>query len=228
MPNLKKLKARLEKLPQRKAEGYLAATFGDYTQKVAQFFKKLWKTHQDMGYASKVYSSSDYDSKVLSELKKAVREAKKLHHVIEEDPQKATARATENKVVKLGDHASKANTQCRDIWNQEIEESIAKWEKIAGVVQDLGAKGGREFNQAVDSIRMQSIPQSDNEVDKVKAAQKALQKGIAGLGLEGRFGEFLKATVEGGASPKDLLDDEIRKKMDEHQLWDSFRVWLEK
>jgi len=226
MPDLRILKVRLEKLPQLKAESHLAETFGDYTQKVAQLGDELRQTLQDMSYASKVHSNSDYNSKVLSELKRSVRESKKIYQVIDEDPQNVTKRATENKFVKLRDSVSKANKQCRNIWNQEIEKSIVKWEKIAVVVQDLGAKGGREFKQAVDSIRMQSIPQSDKEVDKVKGARNALQKGIAGLGLDDLFGKFLKDSVEGGASPRDLLKNEIREKLDDHKLWDSFKVRL--
>lgn len=229
MPNLERLKERLKKLPERRALREYAEHFGLYTQKVKQLREKMKRTHKDMVYASKVNPNPDYDRNVLSELKKAVREAKKLHKVIEEDPQKVKTRATENTVVSLGDYASKANTQCHDIWTREIEGIIAKWEKIAVVVQNLknlGAKGGSEFKQAVDKLKLQAIPQNDKEVEQVRTAKKDLQKGIATLGLEGPFGKFLEAAAKEIASPRDLLNDEVRSKLDEYKLWDSFHVGL--
>jgi hypothetical protein len=226
MTNLGQLKERLKKLPERRSLRVYAESFGEYTQKVAKSREKLGQAFKNMRYISKTYPDSECVKKVLPLLKSGVTEAKKLHKEIVEDPQKVKARTTENRVVRLGDYASRATTQCRDIWNLEINNSVAKWEKVASVVQNLGAKGGQEFKRAVDKLKLQGIPQSDKEVEQVKATKKELQKGIQSLGLEGPFGKFLKAAAAGVASPRDLLNDEVRSKLDKYKLWDSFHVGL--
>jgi hypothetical protein len=226
MPNLTQLKERLKQLPEKKSLREYAESFGEYTQKVARSREKLKQAFKDMGYISKAYPDSKCAKKILPLLKSSVTEAKKLHKEISEDPQKIKARATENKVVRLGDYASSATTQCRDIWNVQISNNVTKWEKLAIVVQSLGAKGGKEFKEAVDKLKLQGIPQNDKAVEQVKAIKKELEKGIAKLELEGPFGQFLTTAALGTASPRDLLNDKVKSKIDEYNLWDSFHVGL--
>lgn len=226
MPNLKELKTRLEKLPQRKAESDLAATFSEYSLKVASICLGLQKTYRNIWYASQVNSNTDYNKKVLPKLKNAVKEAKLLLQEIEKDSNNIQTKASENKVVRLGEYEYSAKTECDTIWQQEFASSIKRWEKLADVVQKLGAKGGQEFKLALDKLKNYKIPQNDNDIIQIKASQKALKNGVVCLGLEGPFGEFLKASVEGGAYPKDLLKDDIRNKIDEFELWDSFKVQM--
>jgi len=228
MPNLKELKTRLDELPKMKAEAHLAATFSKYCQSVRQARQDLEATYVEMGYAGKVNSNPEYQRKVLPELKKAMRVAKGLHRSIEESAEKVTSRATENRVADLRDYAKRAKTQCHAIWIREVEGSADRWEKLADVIESLGAKGGNDLKQTIENLRRQRIPESDAEVERVRSALDRLQKGIKNLGLEGSFGRFLKASSEGGASPKDLLTDEVKIKMDEHELWDSFRVIIER
>ena len=227
MPNLKKLKERLEKLPQLKSERNLSAKFGIYTQRIAQSREKLSKSFRDMEFISKVYPEAQCKQTVLPLLKKSIKEANKLYQSIDEDAQTVQKKATDNGVVRLGEYANSASGKCHDIWMLEITNNVTKWEKLASVIQNLGAKGGQEFKKAVETLKNKNIPRNDDEVTEIEKIKIELQKGVANLGLEGPFGEFLKATSEVGASPRDLLEDEIKEKMEEYSLWDSFRVRLE-
>lgn len=226
MTNLKELKTRLEKLPQRKAEGHLAAIFSEYNQKIKNIRIKLQAIYQDMTYAIKVNSNPEYNKKLLPDFKKAVQDAKTLIQDIEEDPNKVKTNASDHKVIRLGEYSNSLRNKCDSIWQLEITSSAKKWENIAEVIQKLGAKGGQEFKQAVEKLKTQKIPQNDADIFQIKEAQNALQKGITGLGLEGPFGEFLKNSAESGAPSKDLTKDEVRSKLDEYNLWDSFSIWL--
>ena len=227
MPDLIKLKMRLDILPGRKLENNYADRFLKYTQKLGESHEKMKQTNENMVNASKVSSSSEYESKVLSELKKAVREAKKLYDLISKEPEKIMSNATENGIVRLSENATSAKAKCKNIWEQEILSTVTKWEKMADVVQKLVPEEGDGFKQVVDSLRGREIPQDDEEVDQIKTDKKELKKYIANLELEGPFGKFLESTVEGGASLRDLLkDDEIMKKLEEHDLWDNFRIRL--
>ncbi|MDA3896786.1 MAG: hypothetical protein PF482_11650 [Desulfobacteraceae bacterium] len=226
MPNLKNLKDRLKKIPELRSERKLSASFGVYTIKIAQSKEKIAKAYRDMEYIDRVFPEAECKKKILPVIKESVKKAKKIYQLIEADPQTVKKISTENSVIKINDYAKSASTKCHDIWNLEITNTVSKWEKLAAVIQGLGAKGGHEFKKAVEGLKNRQIPKNDDEVTQVKNGQKELQKGIANLALEGPFGKFLEATVAGGASPKDLLRPEIKDKLDEFNLWDSFKIRL--
>jgi len=229
VPNLQKLKIRLEKLPQIEKELKLAASFEHYTQNVSSSRKILGKVKKDIKNVTRVFPNSDCQMEVFPLVQSIAKEAKKLYEEIEKDPWSIEKKATDNRFVRLSENTDSTRNQCDLIWNEEITASIANWEKLASVVHKLGVKGGQAFKHAVDNLKIweNRIPQNDNEVNQVNSAIKALQKGIANIGLKGSFGNFLKSTVENGASPKDLFNDDIKKKLDEYELWDAFRVRLE-
>ena len=227
MSKLKKLRKCLEKLPQLKKEKNLSSNFGVFTKKVAESKVMLSDSYRDMEYISKVFPGAGCKKKILPVLKSSIKEAQKLYKTIEEDPQTVQKKASENSVVRLRDSVTSANVKVRDTWVREINNNVTKWERLADVIQGLGAEGGREFKQAVVSLKNKKIPKSDEEVVQIQNAQSELQKGIANLGLEGPFGKFLEATADNrGASPKDLFKQEIKEKIEEFNLWDSFQVRL--
>lgn len=226
MSKFGELRERLEKLPQLMNERNLSAKFGVFTEKVKESKDKLSDSYRDMEYISKVFPGVDCKKKILPVLESSVKEAKKLHKMIEEDPQSVQEEVTEKSIVRLRDFANSTSLKSRDIWTNEITNSVTKWEKLAVVIKDLGAKGGQDFKQAVESLKDQNIPQNDEEVLQIKNAQRDLQKGVANLGLEGPFGKFLETSAERGASPRELLRTEIKEKMDEFNLWDSFKIRL--
>lgn len=226
MPDLKNIKTRLEQLPQLMAEIHLTEKFGLYTQTLEQSRIRLERVQNNIKFASMVNSNPKYRGTVFPELKSAAQIATKLHKEIIGNAESVNSRATENKITRLKEHAKNAEKKCQYIWEQEVEVSVLKWEKIAGVIQGLGAKGGEEMKLAIDLLKGHRIPTDDNEVEQLRSAIKNLHNSISTLKLEGSFGQFLEATVDGSASAKDLLVDEIREKMDEHDLWDSFQVRL--
>jgi hypothetical protein len=227
MLNLNDLKTRLEKLPERRNLRKYALTFDDFTKKLGESYDKMKQINKDMVYASKVNSNNEYETKILFELKKAVREAKKIYKEISVNPEKVTSTAIANGIGRIDGSVVSAKKKCKEIWENEMKSIDDKWEKMADAVQKLDTEGGCEFKQIVDRLRGRTIPQNDKEVDQIKADKEGLQKSIANLGLAGSFGKFIEASVEGGASLKALLEnDEIKKKLDEYNLWDNFRIRL--
>ena len=228
MPNLKSLKTRLEKLPQVEKELTLAASFRHYTGKVSNSRKRLESAKRDMENITNVFPNSECQKAVSPLFNSSVKIVKTLRKEIETDPWFIEKTVAESKFVKLNEDANSAISKCKLIWNQEISGRITNWEKIAGVIKQLDVKGGQAFKQAFDKLKSweNKIPQNDNEVEQIKEALNSLQKGIANIGLEGGFGKFLKEAAEGGASPKDLLNDDIKDKFNEYNLWGSFWVQL--
>lgn len=233
MVTIEELKSRLEKLPQLKAESDLGGHFACYKLQMIRFYADLSAVYQDSIYASKVNSNSDY-KRVLTEIKKAVLEAKNLYQEIENEAKNISKTANENKVIRISEFSKSARKKCDDIWNQERQKDLGKWVKISDVVKKMVKKGKqefknnvREFSQAVDAMSLQSIPKNNEEVSRLQDLKNELLSRVATLGLEGPFGKFLENSVDRGVSAKELLKDEIRSKLEEYDLLDSFRVRLD-
>ena len=232
MPDLNELKTRLLRLPDRKLENRYADRFRQYTQKLGESREKIKKAYKDMTNASKVNSNCEYESKVLPELKKAVREAKKLHKEISEEPKEVMLKATENGITRIGENAGAALKLNAKIWEVEMMSIVTDWEKIVNVVQILIPDKGEGFKQVVDHLKEgQEIPQDDEEVDQIKTDIEELKSCIKDSKIEDEtpFVEFLRSTVDGGVSLSvlskgNLHSDEIMKKLEELDLWDSFRI----
>ena len=67
------------------------------------------------------------------------------------------------------------------------------------------------------------IPNRTESRGRKKIAEE-LQRGISKLGLEGDFGKFLKTSTR--CSLKQALEPEVKKKLDEFDLWDTFHITL--
>lgn len=230
---IKELKSRLEKLPDLKAESDLAGHFACYKQQLTGIYEDLSTVYQDSIYANKVNSNDGY-KRVQTEVKNAVRVARSLYRMIEEEARDILKKASENQMTKISDSSKSARKKCDDIWKQERQKDVGKWEKISVVVKKMSNKGKqefkknvKEFTQAVNAISLQSIPKNDEEVNELKALKNELKRKVATLDLEGPFGMFLENSVGQGVSAKELLNDEVRSKLEEYDLWDSFRVRLD-
>ena len=229
MPDLKKLREDIEKFPQRRSEINLQGNFREYSQKVGELYLKLKTSIEDAKRIEKSSGKENFDKNgVLSEIKTATREAKKLKKSIEEDANSVASKATENAVERMNDKAIRTSTKCRDGWRQHIDRNATKWTQIATVLERFPSADCRDFKNAVRDLMSarDRIPQSEQEVDDAKKLQEELQQGISKLGLEGDFGKFLENASTGNCSLKQALVPEIKKKLDEFDLWDTFQITL--
>ena len=118
MPDLKKLREDIEKFPERRSEINLKGNFREYSEKVGQLYLKLKASIEDAVRIEKSSGKENFDKNgVLSEIKTAIREAKKLKQSIEEDANSVASKATENAVVRMNEKATRSSTKCRDGWN---------------------------------------------------------------------------------------------------------------
>ena len=226
MPNLKDLKKRLEKLPELKRESKLSGHFGNYSSRVERSHDKFVESANQSKHITGVFPDSSclVDVQALISVGKAI--AVKLRKEIEKDPENVATKRVDNGFVAIADSSSSCVTKCKETWKREISRNVDKWSRLAQVVSSLKAKGTSDLSAAVESLRRQGIPSSALEVQKSKDALEMLHQGVVSMGLEGSFGRFLEKTASIGASPRDFTDPEIVSKLDEFELWDSFKVRL--
>ena len=228
MPDLKKLRDDIEKYPERRSEINLRGSFRDYSQKLREMYIKLKGSSEDAERIEKATGKEDFKGGILTEIKTATREAKKLKKSIEEDAKAVETTATENAVTRIGDKTSRCSTKCRDGWRQHIDGKANKWSQIATVLERFPSADCRDFKNAVRGLSSarDRIPQTEQEVEDAKKLQEELQKGIAKIGLEGDFGKFLEAASAGNCTLKQALEPKVKKKLDEYNLLEIFQITL--
>ena len=89
-------------------------------------------------------------------------------------------------------------------------------------------QGGR-LRTAVSALQSakNKPPGSKVEARQVAEHLKDLNDVVGKLGLKGAFGQFLRAAAtQQGADSKDLLGSEVQEKINQHKLWNVFRVKL--
>lgn len=229
MPDLKKLREEIEKFPERRGEIKLQGNFREYSEKIGELYLNLKTSLEDADRIEKTSGKENFDkSGVLSEIKIAIREAKKLKQNIEEDANSVASKAMENGVTRINNKATMSQTVCIKGWKKYIDHNATKWTQIATVLDKFPSADCRDFKNAVRDLSTAGnrIPQSDQEVEDAKKLQEKLQQGISKLGLEGDFGKFLETASGGECSLKEVLNPEVKKKLDEFHLWEVFKIKL--
>ena len=153
MPDLKQLREDIEKFPERRSEISLQGNFREYSKKVGELYLKLKASIEDADRIEKSSGKENFDKNgVLSEIKTAIREAKKLKQSIEEDANSVASKATENAVVRMNEKATRSSTKCRDGWKQHIDRNATKWTQIATVLERFPSADCRDFKNAVRDL----------------------------------------------------------------------------
>jgi hypothetical protein len=228
MPNLTQLKSRLEKLPEFIKEQGLQSDFREYCSVSASTLDRLNQACKDMRSIQEIAENPTFEGSVTSKINKAISKAKKLHKDISEDGTVVAKTATKNNLVDLNEAGESANSICLTHWSKKIQGTIENWGDIAPVIEDLSPTGGREFKKALDDLSryQNAIPQDNAGIKKYIATDLAISSGISKLNLDGKFGKFLNNVIKGKATTSQLSDPEIKEVMDEHKLWDRFKVRL--
>jgi hypothetical protein len=228
MPNLTQLKSRLEKLPEFIKEQGLQSNFREYCSVSASTLVRLNQACKDMRSIQEIAENPTFEGSVTSKINKAISKAKKLHKDISEDGSVVAKTATKNNLRDLNEAGESANSICLAHWNEAIQSTLNRWGDIAPVIEDLSPTGGKEFKRALEDLsrHQNSIPQDKAGIKKYIATDSAISTGISKLKLDGKFGKFLNNVIKGKATTSQLSDPEIKKVMDEHNLWDRFKVRL--
>jgi len=215
-------------LPEFRKERDLQSDFRQYCTLSSSILVGLNKAYKDMQSIQEVKEDSGFRSAVTNIIKRAISKAKKLHKDISEDARAVAKTASKNALRDLGEGKTSANSACLNYWNKKIQVELENWGEIASALENITRTGGKEFKRALDDLgrHRDSIPQDKVGIEKYKATELAISTGISKLNLDGKFGQFLTDVVNGKATTSQLSVPEIKKVMDEHKLWDKFKVRL--
>ena len=226
MVPLADLKQRLSALPDKRKKAQLGERFQACLQQARGARDKVESALSLITFSQEALPSKAY-GEVRSRVRKAAQQALRLRDDLRGEPTRIADASVENRFTLLGEHAADALAQCKSAWKKEVELKVGNWVALAGSVRAILPKEGRELQGAVSSLQgvSNSPPTNSGDAKRIQKELKDLTRLVNDLGLEGTFGEFLRATASGkGAKARLLLDPEVQRKLEEYNLWDVFSV----
>ncbi|MFO0395522.1 MAG: hypothetical protein ACK51E_02750 [Gemmatimonadota bacterium] len=110
-------------------------------------------------------------------------------------------------------------------WKREVDDVIAKYERLGQALLRAGMADGAAINEALGRVRRLSEPPlMESEARRAAESVASVRAAVARLGASGLVEEFLVAALDGRASAQDLRQAGVVRFLDENQLWDLLRV----
>lgn len=122
-----------------------------------------------------------------------------------------------------------ASREARDQWKRFIDQYIATFTELQSVSTRFGMRGNAKLSRALQWLkaRSDSLPMSIQEADAIQKQMSEARQAMNQLKIEGKPGEFLKKAAAGKGNPLDLFDQEVKRFLDERQLWGLLRVTVQ-
>lgn len=236
MKTIADLKKRLEALPGRRIGRGHEGKYAQFFRKSSAAKENLVKASVALPLAASVLPSTDYRQPAKS-IKTAVGIARRLADKLNEDPAAISEPNTEERFVRLGEHATAALNKAQAAWSAQLQSKTEKWETLAGVLSGLDEEDdaksvkaqATKMKGAIRSLRAaeSKLPQTDEDAAEVANELKTLTESVSKLDLETPFGKFLRATASEEGAGLDLLQsEEVSKSIAKLKLQKVFRVRL--
>jgi len=226
MATLVELKERLSSLPDKRKRAELGATFAAHLGKVLVSRQKVERALTVASIAEEILPSAGH-TEAKTRARKAGQQAVRLQKKLEAAPESICETSVDHSFMILNDHAEAAWRECNAAWEKELEAKVKDWAILVEVMNRLVPQQGGRLRTAVSALQnaKNKPPGSRAEASQIENHLKDLTDIVAKLGLKGAFGQFLRAAAsQQGAGSKDLLDPEVQEKINQHKLWNVFRV----
>jgi hypothetical protein len=110
-------------------------------------------------------------------------------------------------------------------WAAQIGAVTSKYERLTSAVRRFGMAGGTELSVALDRVRaVQDAPNDASTAQRVKDAIDSFAPKLAKLAPSPAIEDFLVAVLDGRASARSLLNEEVQRFLNDNNLWDMLRV----
>ena len=223
---LERLADAISGLPDRDKLNAKKATFERTRELVESHLNELAKSRRRAGVVREVSDSH----RLLAEVESgAVRTTQKRGRAIV-----TLISAGEINVTKLNEELE-ALKRSRTAFSGEVGQ---EWRTICAAIREsvgplidiaerVDPDAARRLRTLLQLFQEASIPETPEDVKRVKSAKADLSNELKRLPISGKVGTFLRAAITGRGDPRDLLDADVQRFLDEHQtLWTSLRVTL--
>jgi hypothetical protein len=105
-----------------------------------------------------------------------------------------------------------------------IRESVGP---LIDIAERIDPEAARRLRTLLQLFPEASIPETPEDVKRVRAAKSDLSSELKKLPISGKVGTFLRAAITGNGNLRDVLDADVQGFLDAHPtLWTSLRVTL--
>jgi len=220
MPSsLQSIKARIDALPAKRAYVDTVGTLQAFADLASEAATSLRLTQANEDRVRAIFPNASVDA-ATRPVEKAVLVAQRLLPKLT-TPDAASGREVDKRLTTIREHAQSAANAVDAEWNAQVGRKVADHKAIAAAASQARVSGGAEFQLVVGRLERQAthIPQTDNEIEIVRADLDALTSSIGKLGLEGKARDFLISVAERRGNPAHVIDPEVRAFLEKHNLW---------
>lgn len=144
------------------------------------------------------------------------------------DAPAATAKPAVRDLKRWASESSRQVEVAYQAWVDSIVGDLDGTERFARQLGRLGVRDGVKIQGLVAKGRVSrhTVPSSALELDEVKQLARELREATQAVAPTEETGRFLRAVLDEGGAPLDLLTDDVSKWAVERGLWQSLRVRL--
>jgi hypothetical protein len=223
MSMLLEVRERIEKLPELQKQK-------QNNQKVAHFSLRMEEAFVDLKECLKLRQCVliVFPDAILTKTSDAVRQTKRqvalLLEKLQGDFDAIGTNETEKKVTRVRERNDEAKDQIRKEWKRCADEKIRLLASLVEIVRSI--PGNEAIVESFASIqnRTSAPPNNVDSAENLRDDLEQLRVALGQLKLEGPGGQFLKRAVNGRASAKELLNNEVQEFLEANNLWDVLTI----
>lgn len=225
MNKLQRLKEDIKSLPAKKSRLNLIGVLQKYNEQTSETLEMLRQTRSGAEQVAAVFPNLDLRVTVIDKINSATRIAQSLRKTLE----KIEKIQTQDDAFRSLDETAKAvKRNLHNKWNVTLEDKIQTYDKLVNASSNANLQGSSQLVEKLNRLRGQTnvLPKTEEVALKIKNDLENINSSIQTLGLSGKVGEFLIAAAAGRADAKAVLDAEVRKFIEENNLWAALSVKL--
>lgn len=225
MNKLQRLKEDIKSLPAKKSRLNLIGVLQKYNEQTSETLETLRQTRSGAEQVAAVFPNLDLRVTVIDKINSATRIAQTLRKTLEKIEKIQTQ---DDAFRSLDETAKAAKRNLHNKWNVTLEDKIQTYDKLVNASSNANLQGSSQLVEKLNRLRGQTnvLPKTEEVALKIKNDLENINSSIQTLGLSGKVGEFLIAAAAGRADAKAVLDAEVRKFIEENNLWTALSVKL--
>lgn len=138
-------------------------------------------------------------------------------------------KSADGAVTSINERLSDASGGVTRGWRALVEGRTRRFSPIAAVADQAGLAGSVPFGAAITSLEgwKESPPADEAAAAAFSATSDSLPAAVAGLGLQGKAGQFMVEAAKGSAKARDLQDQDVLAFLQANPtIWSMLKVGL--
>lgn len=231
---IQELQSGLQGLPVLKRQSQLIGMLKQFEEKLAIASTRADRVSARLQGVSRCFGAVTVDrskadlTSVREPLRGAATAAAKAAEKLAKDLEEIKSSDVEKRFIAIQDYIKSADDRLVTRWKNYIDTFCAAYGQLASAVQAAHLPGADQIRVSLAAVSAHAgTPPASPEESDVRAAElNAVHNGLKDMGVGTAIGRFLVDAAAGVADPKALEDPDVRKFIENANLWKMLRVKL--